>query len=42
MNPLLVYMITPLLVWAGIFGYLFWLDMRLRIMEQRLSEETER
>lgn len=42
MNPLLLYMITPLLVWAGIFGYLFWMDMRLRMMEQRLDEEKGR
>lgn len=37
MNPLLAYMITPLLIWVGIFGYLFWLDMRLRTLEKRLD-----
>lgn len=38
MSPLFVYMLTPLLIWAGIFGYLFWLDMRLRTLEKRLDE----
>ncbi|MGQ9488543.1 MAG: CcmD family protein [Armatimonadota bacterium] len=38
MNPLLAYMITPLLIWAGIFGYLFWLDMRLQMVEKQLDE----
>lgn len=38
MSPLFVYMFTPLLIWAGIFGYLFWLDMRLRTVEKRLDE----
>ncbi len=40
MNPLVAYMITPLLVWAGIFGYLLWLDMRLKMLEKRLDEEA--
>lgn len=38
MNPMLVYMIIPLLIWAGIFGYLFWLDMRVHAIERRLQE----
>jgi CcmD family protein len=42
MNPLLTYMIAPLLIWAGIFGYLFWLDMRVRALEKRLEEEARR
>jgi CcmD family protein len=40
MNPLLTYMMTPLLIWAGILGYLFWLDMRLRVLEKHLEEEA--
>lgn len=40
MNSLLVYMITPLVIWVGVFGYLFWLDMRLRAVEKRLEEEV--
>jgi CcmD family protein len=35
-------MIIPLVVWAGIFSYLFWLDMRLRALEKRFEEEGHR
>lgn len=42
MSPLLTYMITPLLIWAGVFGYLLWLDVRLRMLEKRLDEEARR
>lgn len=39
MNPLLSYMLAPLLIWLGVFGYLLWIDMRMRIVEKRLDEE---
>ncbi len=42
MSPLVAYMIAPLLVWAGIFGYLLWLDIRLKMLEKRLDEEVRR
>lgn len=39
MNPLFSYMLVPLLIWLGVFGYLLWIDMRMRIVEKRLDEE---
>ena len=38
MDPLIALMITPLLVWAGVFAFMWFVDRRVRALERRLEE----
>ena len=38
MEPLTALLIAPLLIWAGVFAFVWSLDRRVRDLERRLSE----
>lgn len=42
MEPLTALLIVPLLLWAGLFAFIFYVDGRVRALERRLSERQER
>ncbi len=38
MDPLIALMITPLLIWAGVFAFVWFVDRRVRALERRVRE----
>ena len=34
-------LITPLLIWAGVFAFVWHVDRRVRALERRLNERKE-
>lgn len=41
MEPLIALLIAPLLIWAGVFAFVWNLDGRVRAMERRLNERKK-
>ena len=38
MEPLTALLIVPLLLWAGLFAFIWYVDGRVRALERRLNE----
>jgi hypothetical protein len=41
-EPLTALLIVPLLLWAGLFAFIWFVDARVRALERRLNERQER